>query len=128
MSNKTISDPIELVLKEIIKVADEKKAENIRYFSVSEKMWMADYIVIIDIKNRIHGKALCEDIKASISKLIPKLNSDDFYTDVNYSGGGNSDWVLLDLNAIIVHCISDELNEYYKLDELFEKYGPVFHV
>ena len=128
MSMQKLSDPVQLVLNTVIKIAESKKSENIRCFSVSEKMWMTDYILIVDIKNKIHGRALCDDIKKKLSTLIPTLKTDAFYDDIHYSGGSTNDWIILDLNSIIVHCISDELNDYYKLDHLFEKYGVLFHI
>lgn len=121
------NSPVEKVLNKIIHIAEEKKSENIRYFSVSEEMWMTDYILILDIKNRIHAKALCEDIEKQLSEFVPTLNSNDFYEDIHFTGDKNSEWIVLDLNSIIVHCISEEMNEFYKLDSLFSKYGPVFH-
>ena len=54
MSMQKLSDPVQLVLNIVIKIAESKKSENIRCFSVSEKMWMTDYILIVDIKNKIH--------------------------------------------------------------------------
>ncbi|RAP37198.1 ribosome silencing factor [Candidatus Marinamargulisbacteria bacterium SCGC AAA071-K20] len=127
MSKKTVNSAVKRVLDEVIKIAIDKKSENIRYFSVSEKMWMTDYILIVEINNKIHGKALCAEIKDKVSKLVISLKTDDFYEDFSYAGQSDSDWIVLDLNSIVVHCITEELNDYYKLDELFEKYGPVFH-
>ena len=42
--NKIIK--IEDTVDELVKFADEKQAENIKVFHVSEKLWITDYIII----------------------------------------------------------------------------------
>ena len=66
---------LELIVNSIVKIADEKKAEDLRSYFVSEKNWMTDYIIVIGVLNKIQSKAILQDIEKYIYSLD---NSDDF--------------------------------------------------
>ena len=120
MSNIVIKDTIE----ELIEVVQEKKAEDIRLFSVSEHNWMTEYVLVVGVKTPIHGKAVVEDVKKFFSRLP---DQEDVYTSPKISGQPESGWTVVDANSVVVHCINVEKRTYYDIDTLFEAQGDVYH-
>jgi ribosome-associated protein len=43
-------------------------------------------------------------------------------------GTPESGWVLIDYNDVIVHILSPEEREYYRLDELWKQANPVVRI
>ena len=55
------------------------------------------------------------------------LNSVDFHDEIKQSGSPESGWVILDLNSILIHCVTESARDFYKLDSIYEKYGVIHH-
>ena len=122
--NKIIK--IEDTVDELVKYADEKQAENIKVFHVSEKLWITDYIIIFGVKNTIHAKSLVTGLEKELKKLdLDK--SEDYYSPVKISGNSESGWVILDVNSIIIHCVDETTRAHYEIDAIFEKQGDTYH-
>mgnify|MGYP001272487272 CR=1 FL=1 len=122
--NKIIK--IEDTVDELVKYADEKQAENIKVFHVSEKLWITDYIIIFGVKNTIHAKSLVTGLEKELKKLdLDK--SEDYYSPVKISGNSESGWVILDVNSIIIHCVDEPTRAHYEIDAIFEKQGDTYH-
>jgi ribosome-associated protein len=107
----------EKFLAEIVKICDQKKAQNIKAYQFKD-FWVVDYAVIATANNAIQVKAVVGDLLVKFKKqgVLP-----------NMSGKPDSGWVILDFNSIMVHIFVGELREYYQLDRLFEKRAVVFH-
>jgi len=118
---------LKTILDELINIASEKKAESICYYEVSESNALTDYVVIMQAGNKIHVKSLIEDLMKEAVKLCEK-DPVNFYSDIKLTGNAESAWVILDLNSIIIHIMTEELRSFYKLDDVFLAQGPVFHV
>jgi ribosome-associated protein len=115
------------VLDRIVELAEEKKAEGNCYYDLTADNLITDYIVVMNASNRVHINGLLE---ALISDL-PKLTSEDtlnFFSQYQIAGTAESEWIILDLNSIIVHIMTTEKREYYKIDKLFASFGPVYHL
>jgi ribosome-associated protein len=102
-------EPKELA-KEIVKVLDKKKAEDIKVIQISELTIIADYFVIASGTSSTHIKALVEDVDFEISKL-----------GVNpaRTEGRATGWILMDYGSVIVHVFQKESREYYNLERLW---------
>ena len=117
---------IEKIVQQLVTIADNKKAENIKVYHVSEKIWITDYIMIITASNEIHLKALLGDLEKEF-KIIISEEDEDYFNPIKTSGKSESGWVILDLNSIIVHLVDEQTRDHYKIDELFESNGVTFH-
>lgn len=121
-----MKNKLETILETLVHFFDEKQAENIKAFHVSEKLWITDYIMVVTVKNSIHSKSIVTEIVKKF-KTVDIGSSDEFYPDIKLSGNSDSGWVILDMNSIIVHCVSAETRAKYQIDELFEKQGIIYH-
>jgi ribosome-associated protein len=107
--------------------ANEKKAIDIREYDVKDHTWLTDYVVVIGVSNIIHCKAVVTSLINTI-KLIPEENLNEIEVNtVKQSGTEESGWVILDLGVMVIHCINNESRLFYKLDDLLEKQGTVYH-
>lgn len=89
----------------------EKKAENILHYDVEDKTNYTDSIIICSGSVPLHNRAIANFIleKAKTEKM-----------DVlSIEGKENGEWILIDLNDVIVNIFTDEKRKYYDLEDLF---------
>ncbi len=118
--------PIEDLLKKIVDIADQKKALDIRVYKPHNPA-LTDYIVVMSVQNPIHAKSLLRDLDKGISESVRSEEVEDFYPHPKQSGAPESGWLILDVNAIMVHIISEAIRAEYQLDSLFEQRAVIFH-
>ncbi len=118
---------VQQLIERIAHMADEKKAERIVSIDLGGTSWVTDAIVLLSVKNTIHAKALLFELSKELGGIIRDLKSDDFYDDPIIEGDVKSGWVILDLNSILIHCLTDEIRGFYELDSFFAERGVVTH-
>ena len=103
----------------IEKHLDEKKAEQISVIDISNKIPMFDYYVIANGSNPRQLNALSNAVEEAVEKLNEHIH--------HIEGTGDSGWMIVDANDIIVHVFTNETREYFDFDNLF-KDCPVINV
>lgn len=121
--NKALLDQI---VQKFIQAGIEKKAEGVVGFDLQEKGWIAEYVIVLGANNTIHAKALVEEMN-SVFLTLSEEELGELYPHFKYSGNTESGWIVIDLNSILIHCITTEIREFYTLDSVFEKQGVVYH-
>lgn len=97
--------------KEIAKILDSKKAQDIVAIGISNLTIVADYFVIASGTSITHIKTLAEEIEVKLKeKGIAPLRVE---------GANSSSWVLLDYNDVIVHIFHNETRDFYSLERLW---------
>ena len=99
-------------LKLILKALDEKKAEQISVIDISNKIPMFDYYVIANGSNPRQLNALSNAVEEAVEKLNEHIH--------HIEGTGDSGWMIVDANDIIVHVFTNETREYFVFDNLFK--------
>jgi ribosome-associated protein len=122
-----MSSALQTLIDHIAASADDKKAERITSYDVSSTNALTETVMIVSASNVIHCRSLVDDISKAIEEKVAELKSDDFFDEVRVSGDHNSGWVILDVNSIVVHCMTEPMREFYNLDAFFEKKGVVYH-
>ena len=61
------------------------------------------------------------------SRVAAHLYWPQLERQVKISGNAESEWVIIDIDSVIVHVISSELRKHYRLDSLFERRSIVYH-
>ncbi len=113
--------------KHIIACVSEKKAIDIREYDVQKHTWLTDYVMVIGVSNVIHCKAMVTAL-IDIFGLLSETERDQLEINhINQSGTTDSGWVILDLGPLVIHCIDSQSRTFYKLDDLLEKQGTVYH-
>lgn len=98
-------------IKDILKILDEKKAENIESIDLTGKQYLVDKVVIATTLNSKHAFSLVSYLK---NELKPKgeefLRVDD-----------NDDWTIIDLGDILIHLMSETYREKYQIEEFLDE-------
>ncbi len=104
---------IETLLKAALaaKLADEKKGEDIKVLELQGLCNFTDAFVICTGKNRLHLKAIADSITDGLKQMGVTRPLQDGYRNAN--------WTVLDYGDIIVHIMSEESREFYRLEHLW---------
>jgi ribosome-associated protein len=93
------------------RIADKKKAEDICILSVGKQLFLTDYFVICTGKNPRQLQAIAEAIDSYMAKRQVKR--------LGREGYPNGTWILLDYGDVICHLFTEEMRQFYELEELW---------
>ncbi len=97
--------------RELAQNAADKQGTEIVILDVSTALAITDFFVIITARNTRHAQALARALDVGMKqKGILRRN----VAGMN----GDSGWVLLDFETVVVHVFSSEAREYWQLAEL----------
>ena len=90
---------------------EDVKAQDIQVIDVREKHSLTDYMIIATGTSNRQINAMAEKVRESVkAKGVQPLSEE---------GKGDSDWVLLDLNDVIVHMMTAAARQFYDLERLW---------
>lgn len=105
MNTKTTTD---LALK----VLEDMKALDIRVLDVSEKSTITEVMLIATGTSSRHVKAIADNVALEAKKQgNPPLGIE---------GEQGSDWVLVDLDDVVVHIMLQQTRDFYNLEKLWD--------
>lgn len=97
-----------LLVKEIAKVLDEKKAVDITAIKTEEVTIVSDYFIIASGTSNTHAKSLADDVEYEIKTRLG--------IDPEHIEGRATGWILLDYGTVLVHIFTQDNREYYNLE------------
>ena len=100
-----------VLVKEIAKVLDEKKAVDIVAIKTEEVTIVSDYFIIVSGTSNTHAKSLADDVEYEIKTR--------FNIDPEHIEGRATGWILLDYGTVLVHVFTQDNREYYNLERLW---------
>jgi ribosome-associated protein len=93
------------------RLADDKKAENIKLIDLGGLSSLCDYILIVTATSKPHLEAVEEEISKKLKELgIYKTNRD---------GADSVQWRVSDYGGFLVHIMTQDAREFYALDKIF---------
>lgn len=98
---------------EIVKIFQNKKANDITIVNISEQTTIADYFVLATAKNTAQVKALVDNLEEVLEKK-------EVFA-IRKEGAREARWVVVDYGSIIVHIFNDETRDFYNLEKLWLK-------
>jgi ribosome silencing factor RsfS/YbeB/iojap len=102
---------IETRVEQIVKVLDDKKAEDIEVFNLDNTDYIAKKVVIANSLGGKHTQALFDHLK---NELKPKGEQ--------FLGSDVSDeWVVTDLGDILIHIMIPQYRQRYSLEEFLSE-------
>ena len=104
------------IKKNIEKILDDNKAQNITSIDLKNKSYIADYMVIASGTSSRHLQALSEILVIQLKKL--GLNN------CRIEGKDSNDWKLVDAHDVIVHIFHPEKREFYDLEKMWSEEIP----
>lgn len=109
------------LLNIVCRTLDEKQAEDIVMIDMRSVNPYSDWYVVCTAKNVRHAMSLCEFTEQEAEK--------NGYPVRLREGDRDSNWLLLDLNEVVVHVFTDDARSFYRLEKLWtdmpqETYTP----
>lgn len=99
------------MLNSIIKTLEDHKAQDIVTINLAGKSSISEYMVIASGTSQRHLQSLGKYVQETAVKAGLK--------GIRPEGSEDSDWVLIDLNAVIVHLFRPEIRSMYDLESMW---------
>ncbi len=96
----------------VVKTLDDMKGQDIKTIDVRGKSSITDMMVIVTGNSNRHVKSLADSVELAVKAAGMQ--------PLGIEGDNQSDWVLLDLNEIILHVMLASTRDYYNLEKLWE--------
>lgn len=97
---------------EVADLLDERQGSDITILDVSGPLAIADFFVIATAKNLRHAQALSRDVAQTLKGTGLRR--------LNVAGvEGESGWMLLDFDEVVVHIFVASQREFYSLENLW---------
>ena len=97
----------------IVEAADDKKANYVTEIDLRGKTVIADFFIICSGTSNIHIRAIADGIAESMDKIGVRKHRSEGYAEAT--------WVVLDYGDVIVHVMSEEERDRYKLESLWTR-------
>jgi len=95
----------------IANVLEEKKGENIVLIDIRELADFAEYFVLCSGTSVRMLQALADDVRQRV-KEVYSLNG-------RIEGQSHDGWILMDFGDVVLHLLSPDRRDYYRLEELW---------
>jgi len=90
---------------------DEKQGENIIIIDVSKMSSVTDMTMVVSARGVKHAKALAD--------YILDKTAEDNIEFLSMEGHKSGEWILVDLNDVLVHIFLDELRGFYNIEGMW---------
>ncbi len=104
------------IKKNVEKILDNNKAENIITIDLKNKSFIADYMIVASGNSSRHLQSLSEILVTELKKI--GLNK------CHIEGRESNDWKLVDANDIIIHIFHPEKRKFYDLEKMWSEEIP----
>jgi ribosome-associated protein len=99
--------------KQAVKIAEDKKGENVVLLDVQEKTPITNYFVIATANSMPQINAITNEIEKTFKY--------DYSVEVLRRDGGSAvNWRVLDFGGVIIHVMSQDLRQLYNLEHIWE--------
>jgi ribosome-associated protein len=96
----------------IVESLEDIKAFDITVIDVRKKTSMTDYMIIASANSNRQTKALARHLRDKLKEVDKEI--------VNIEGDIDGEWVLVDLNEVLVHIMLPTTRAYYNLEQLWQ--------
>ena len=104
------------IKKNIEKILDNNKAQNITSIDLKNKSYIADYMIIASGTSSRHLQSLSEILVGELKKIG--------LDNCRIEGKDSKDWKLVDTHDIIVHIFHPEKRKFYDLEKMWSEEIP----
>jgi len=104
------------IKKNIEKILDDNKAQNITSINLKNKSYIADYMIIASGTSSRHLQSLSEILVNELKKKGIE--------NCRIEGKDSNDWKLVDAHDVIVHIFHPEKRDFYDLEKMWSEEIP----
>ena len=101
------------LLSETQKALENVKAQDITIINVRKMTSITDYLIICTSRSRKHGQSLSENVSHHIKQMG--------YKKPSIQGLETCDWIIVDMNSVVLHIMLPEVRDFYQLEKLWDK-------
>eukprot|EP00597_Dinobryon_sp_UTEXLB2267_P008768 CAMPEP_0170097254 /NCGR_PEP_ID=MMETSP0019_2-20121128/29118_1 /TAXON_ID=98059 /ORGANISM="Dinobryon sp., Strain UTEXLB2267" /LENGTH=161 /DNA_ID=CAMNT_0010319493 /DNA_START=213 /DNA_END=698 /DNA_ORIENTATION=- len=98
------------MIEKIVKAADKRKAASISAFRVFQLTEVTTFMVIVEGNSKPQNQAIAlaieDDIKIDFNGQLP----------ISKEGSASSGWILLDYGSVIIHVMTPQMRNFYKIE------------
>jgi ribosome-associated protein len=106
------------LLRAIAEAARDKKADDIMILNLSRESGIADWFIICQGDNVQHNRAIADNIQAELLKRgVSPWHTEGIRGSA--SGSAVGAWIVMDFSDVIVHIMTPQVRDYYRLEELW---------
>ncbi|MCD8212950.1 MAG: nicotinate (nicotinamide) nucleotide adenylyltransferase [Campylobacter sp.] len=98
-------------IENIVKILDEKKAEEIEVFDMQDRDYFVKFVIIATTMGERHAYSLTDDLKEGLKPLGEQFLGIE----------SSPDWVVLDLGDMLIHLLSPQYRAKYNIEEFLNK-------
>ena len=110
------------IANRITEIIVDRQGEGILILDLTEVTTFADYFVICTANSRRQLDALRSAIQEEMKQAdVQRLAA-------TAEGDPESGWVLIDYNSVIVHLFTQEMRDFYRLEELWGGARTIAHI
>ena len=113
LENSISDDSDRILIKRILELLSDEKAEEIVFIDAKKRSCLADYLLVCQGRSQIHCRSITQNVEYNLKQ--------EGEISLGLEGEREGNWVLLDYGNIILHVFHPEIRKYYKLEELYSK-------
>jgi len=102
------------IARTIVGSLEEKKGEDILLLDLVDVCSFTDYFVICNGSSKRALKALAEEVRKAVKQ-------EHVIRERSVEGEPSDGWLLIDYGDVILHLFSNDLRQYYQLEELWQE-------
>ena len=97
----------------VVAALEDIKATNITVIDTSKLSSMFDRMIIASAASKRQTKALADNVVIKLKERGEQV--------MGCEGEESGEWILVDLNEVLVHIMQPAIRDYYNLEELWSK-------
>ena len=109
MSNDSTSLPLQ---QQAVIALEDMKGVDIRTLDVRQMTSITDYMIIVTGTSARHVRSLANNVAESMSELIAG--------SIGIEGENEAEWILVDLQDVVVHVMQQSARDFYQLERLWD--------
>lgn len=109
---KSAEERTQAILDLVLAALEDVKAQDVKVIDVRGKTSITDLMVIATGTSTRQVKALADSVIQKAKALG--------YQPLGSEGEGSMEWMLVDLNDVVVHVMLPETRDFYNLEKLWE--------
>lgn len=102
---------VDRIVKAVVNALEDIKGRDIVVLNVVKLTSMFDRVIIATGDSNRQVKALADNVQAKLKALGARVKG--------VEGAQNAEWVLIDLDTVVVHIMLPAVREHYNLEELW---------
>ncbi len=113
LENAIADDSDRVLIKRILELLSDEKAEEIAFIDAKKRSSLADYLLVCQGRSQVHCRSIAQNVEYNLKQ--------EGEISLGLEGEREGNWVLLDYGNIILHVFHPEIRKYYNLEELYSK-------